>query len=262
MAAKTITPLTIADDKVKASLADARKALSDGDLVEYQAKLIILKKDVDDRNTIVKKQLFNTLASKKNPIIDAIKMFTYEVSDVKENKNKDTGIVNGIEIKPKNKRIDLKEFCEATGIETKWANACGELRALLHLREVKLFEIKPDLLAKESLYFASVASKKKSGATPDSNTQIVRKIQECIDLTLGKGVYRCTNHDIEFIGKCFTKQNVKEKCTICTCNDRQFRNLMLDVFAHALGTAEYRVVDTQKKDKSKTEQPKTTEAAA
>ena len=48
-------------------------------------------------------------------------------------------------------------------------------------------------------------------------------------------IYKCTNHDVAFVQDSVTKMDTKEKCTIAMLNNRQFKTVMMSVFAHCLG---------------------------
>lgn len=105
-----------------------------------------------------------------------------------------------------------------------------------------------DALARQSYLFQDLAAKKKKGETPDSNTQIVKLIQTIVDQVAfkddgtGKNVYKCTNHDIAFLHDAITKFEPKAKCAVSLLNERQFRSVMMSLFAHCVTNEKYAVL--------------------
>lgn len=233
----------IAENDANAALAVVQKALTDKDLAGYSKALATLTTKVKTLNECICKVKYAEFLETENPIITAVKEFYIEVYKVKEARDKEDGSITGVSLEKKKSRIDLEKFCEFGDLDRTWAHDCSKLLALLTLRETDVYNMKPADLQKKSFYFISVANKKKEGETPDSNTQIVRLLQKIIDGAIfvdngsGQNVYKCTNHDLAFIQDAVTKMDTKEKCTIAMLNERQFKTVMMSVFAHCLGEA-------------------------
>lgn len=228
---------------VDEALKAANGALLKKDKEAYDKARVQLDTEVDAYNQALCNVEYVGFMSAPNPMIAAIKKFFIDVCKVREITNKDTGIVTGLELVTRKARVNLEKFCEFGELPTKWASDCSKLLALLALSVTDVYKMKPADLASKSYYFITQARRKMDGETPDSNTQIVRLLQEIIDETVpvldkdGKNQYKCTNHDLAFIRDCVTKLDTKEKCTIATINERQFKNVMMSVFAHVLGEA-------------------------
>lgn len=250
-----ISPVQKATALVEEAKANANAALLGGSVADYSKSIAELKKRVDDLNIMLKRAEYEKFLETPNPIIAAVKQFSYVAYRIKETRDKETDAITGVLVETNTRRIDLADLVKYGELDKAWLFHCAELRALFHLRSVHVFEITSAMLAKESFFFSSQARKKANGETPDSNTQIVRLIQTIIDEAIfvddgtGKNAYKCTNHDIAFIEKCFSKLDVKEKCTIATINDRQFQMVMMSVFEHCLGEA-YKVKSTQRQKKN------------
>lgn len=242
------------EDIAREALKSVSEALKGGDLVNYNKGMAVLKKAVSDCNLALCNVEYDKFMRAPNPMIAAVSQFYIEVFKVKEERDKDTDLITGVSLEKKNARIDLEQFCKFGRLDTTWATNCSKLLALLVLRETDVYAIKPAELSKKSYYFISAANRKKDGETPDSNTQIVSLLQEIIDGVIfvdngkGKNKYKCNNHDIAFIQDAVTKIDTKEKCTIAMVNERQFKTVMMSVFAHCLGEA-YKVKATVAKKK-------------
>lgn len=239
--------------KADATLEEVREALKNRDLEAYNKSMKTLDDDVKELNKALRNVEFDELAKEASPMIAAVQKFYIDLIKVDISKDKDDGSITGVNLEPRKARIDLEKFCDFAKIDKAWANNCDKLLELLYLRECNVYAMKPSELAKRSFYFISQAKKKLEGETPDSNTQIVRLIQTIIDGAIfvdngeGKNTYKCTTHDIAFIQDAVTKLDTKEKCSIAMLNSRQFKTVMMGVFAHCLGEA-YTVKALKKKN--------------
>lgn len=233
----------IAQKDANEALEMVRKALAEKDLAGYSKAMATLTTKVKTLNECICKVKYAEFLATEHPVITAVKEFYIETVKIKESRDKEDGSITGVNFDKKQSRIDLEKFCEFGDLDTAWAHDCSKLLALLTLRETDVYAIKPAELAKKSFYFISQVRAKKEGETPDSNTQIVRLLQKIIDEAIfvddgnGKNVYKCTNHDLAFIQDAVTKMDTKEKCTIAMLNERQFKTVMMSVFAHCLGEA-------------------------
>ena len=233
----------IAKKDADEALEAVRKALAEKDLAGYSKALATLTTKVKTLNECICKVKYAEFLATEHPVITAVKEFYIEVYKVKETREKDDGSITGVNLEKKKSRIDLEKFCEFGELDKTWAHDSAKLLALLTLRETDVYAIKPSELSKKSYYFIGAVRAKKEGETPDSNTQIVRLLQKIIDEAIfvdngsGQNVYKCTNHDLAFIQDAVTKMDTKEKCTIAMLNERQFKTVMMSVFAHCLGEA-------------------------
>ena len=231
----------------------ATVALREKNLVEYGKAMRILNEKVKEWNGLICDVEYANLAEKEFPVIEAVKMFFVDTKRVIESRD-DNGDVNGILFENRKTKIDLERFCVKAGLKTDWARDAEKLLALLVLRETDVYSVKPSELADKSFYFISKVKEKKKGETPDSNTQIVKALQDVIDGAIfidngkGKNKYKCTNHDIAFIQDAVTRMDTKKKCAIAMLNERQFKGVMMSVFAHCLGEV-YSVVPAKVKSK-------------
>lgn len=233
----------VAKKQADEALQVVKDALAEKSLDAYNKGMTVLSEKVKVYNDCLCKVKYAELLATENPMIEAVKAFYVDTVKVKEKRDENDGFITDVSLESKKSRIDLEKFCEFGELDTSWARSSAELLNLLALRETDVFNIKPSELAKKSYYFIAQVKKKQDGETPDSNTQIVRLLQRIIDEAIfvdngeGKNVYKCTNHDIAFIQDAVTKMDTKEKCTIAMLNERQFKTVMMSVFAHCLGEA-------------------------
>lgn len=243
MAKKEVLATTLAEaNKVaEATLKSVRDALAKKDLTKYNLTMTALQKDVKEVNNLRCKVEYAKFLETESPMITAVKQFYIDTIKVKETRNKDDGSITGVNLETKKSRIDLEDFCNFGELPKKWTTDASHLLALLALRETDVFKMSPTALSAKSFYFINQARAKQEGKTPDSNTQVVKLLQTIIDEMIfvdngeGKNAYKCTSHDLAFIHDAVTKMDTKEKCTIATMNERQFKTVLMSVLAHCLG---------------------------
>lgn len=246
--------LEIANKSAEETLKSVRDALAQKDLAKYNAAMATLQKDVLEVNKMRCKVDYCKFMEDANPVIAAVKQFYVNKKRVKETRDKETGAITAVNLEDKKARIDLEEFYDFAELPKNWTTDAAHLLAKLALRETNVFAIKPSELSAKSFYFIQQVRSKQSGDTPDSNTQIVRLLQKIIDEMIfvdngdGKNAYKCTSHDLAFIHDAVTKMDTKEKCTIATMNERQFKTVLMSVLAHCLGEA-YKVKAAKIKEK-------------
>ena len=257
----------VVDECVKS----VNEAIHDGNLSAYNEKKSALDEQVKNLNTAICKVEYEKLGKEPAPIIAAVQQYYVDGFKVEEEREEETNALTCVKLADKKMRINLDKFCEVVGLDRTWVKLASELHDLLVLKKVGMYQATDAQLAKKSFYFISQNKRKAAGETPDSNTQIVAKLQACIDAAIfvdngaGLNAYKCTNHDIMFIHDCITKKGNREKCSIDTINANKFKEVIMDVFAHCLGEAyKVRVAGAKKKNSSAPSSlsvPEKTEAA-
>lgn len=247
--AATQTVLDKAQVVVNEQMEIVRKALADKDLAAYNSAYTKLQNDVKELNKCIANNEYAKLLAKPAPITEAVNQFYIDCKKPKEDRSKDGETIVGVNLVDKKARIDLEALCDFGKLDKTWVTHASELLSLLTLRETDVFNLSVSDLSSKSFYFLRQVKAKQNGETPDSNTKIVRLLQTIIDEMIfvdngnGQNMYKCTNHDLMFIHDAITKMDAKEKCTIATMNDRQFRTVLMSVLAHCLGET-YKVKST------------------
>lgn len=251
------TNLGIAKDDVNTQLSSVKEAIRAKNLDAYNKGMKALADKVKVLNTCEKQVKYAELLASDAPVINAVKEFYLDLSKAVAVADEEDGAIKDVTIEKKKARIDLEAFCKFGDLSTEWARNTEKLLVDLTVRETNVFSMDPAKLAKESFYFIQQVSKKKEielakkeagqdgseqpQANYPSNTSIVKLLQKIIDDAIfvddgnGKNAYKCNNHDIAFIHDAVTKIDTKEKCTIAMLNSRQFKTVMMSVFAHCLG---------------------------
>lgn len=232
-----------AEQIVEKMHAEVKTALASKKLDKYGDAMSKLNIAVQNLNCAICNEEYEKFMASPNPMIAAVLQFYVDVIKVKELRDKETNAITGVKLEVRKARIDLEKLCDFGHLDKRWSYDASQLLALLSLREIDVFKISPAELATRSYYFINGVRRKKAGETPDSNTQIVKLLQAIVDEAIfvddgtGKNTFRCTNHDIAFIQDAVTKIDTKEKCTIAMLNERQFKTVIMSLFAHCLGEA-------------------------
>lgn len=191
---------------VEARAQALNDAIRSGDLKLYTAAEEALKEAEatylkDKRNAV-----YEELAATKEPVREALTRLEFQT--VAHKINRENGITTDVTIHmDKNVRIDLLEFCRRYGIACDWKHLIDKYRLLLAFSVgIKLGFSTDELRAmNNSQTIMEIIRKKEEGKTPDSNTSLVKGLQEIFDAILfddngkGKNVHKVLNKDVEFL---------------------------------------------------------------
>ena len=203
-----------------------------------------LDKELTSLNSAVKTQVYVQLAESPMPIAKAVA--TYYITSYKlvEEHDKTTGAIKGLDIaKVTNTRLNIADFVKFAKLDKDWLYKCDQLLALMQLRKTDVYALsEADLLA-TSPFFIRKANEKLAGNTPDSNTQVVKLLQEIVNETIGNGEqkYKVTIHDIMFIEDAVYSYNRKAECAIKATRSAQFVYVIVSVLFKILNDKAYEV---------------------
>lgn len=214
---------------------DYNEALSENDAAKAAQIERDLKEAESDYAEAKRVEVFCELKAKENPVKAAIEMRKFPI--VSHKTIREDGIVKGFEIDfDKVREIDLVKFCEFCKLPTMWKYKVERLNKLLAIRmakDLKMSEAEIKKL-KEKFYMSSQAQKLKLGATPESNNQVCKLIQEILDEILyedngkGKNTYKVNPHDAVYLDACYSGRDRKE-LTVKLAKTSFVHKLLLDV---------------------------------
>lgn len=215
-------------------------------------------------------EVFGELAKKENPVEAAVAMHSYLV--VSHKVKRDNGVIVGFEIvEDKSRDIDLVKFCEYCRVPTLWKYKVERFNKLLALRlanELKMTKAQIKRLC-EKFHMSEQARQLELGETPDSNTQICKRLQEIFDEVLfedngkGKNTYKVNNHDVAYLLSCYSKRG-KKTCSVSVAKTAYMHRLLLDVMHRVVTNKVYDLEYRELKDAPavapKSEKPVITES--
>lgn len=238
--------------KIEAAVVEGSKAITAGKLPALYAAEETLGKLEKEYEGLVLSQLYEELLAKDEPIVEAIKMYSYKTLRHRDKKDGETKKVVGLEVVEKERQIDLLKFCEysqrfgAKALPTSWKYKASKLNQLMCLRaalELKFTKTELAALTK-SYYLEEEARKVNLGETPTSNTQICKALQTVIDAIIfkddGKGgnAYKCNSHDVAYMLGTYTKKG-RKALSLAVSKDGFFRLVITEICLRILENGRY-----------------------
>lgn len=241
------TKKTNKKDAMATKLSAAENALLTGKAKEYSLAKAALDKEVEEFNTNARHAKYAEFAKTDSPFIAFANAVKYDGKRVKETRNKDTKVVESISVIDTDRRLNLKEFVEYCKIDTTMLKEIAELLTVLTVREQNICKLKHEDYDKQSPFFCRVVKAKEAGETPDSNTQICKRIQNIMD---GAGIdCRVINPDMHFIQQCSFVHDSKGIARVKPVPAGKFMTIIVDMMAHFVQGIPYSVfIKEQKKD--------------
>lgn len=232
--------------KSAAELANIEQELKDEEVRYMEAKQI---------------KIFAGLKEKENPILEACKMYRFEVLGHKINKT--DGIITGAQKEIKERQIDLLKLCKSALLDTDWYTDLGKFNQLLTLRAGKnLGMTDAKILDKcDSIYMRDLIKELNAGKTPTSNTNVIKALQAIFDKLLfvdngkGKNKYKVNNHDLGFIDMCYSKRSNKGRLTVSLAKTSFVNCLLMDIMYRVVNDLVYSI-DGQMREKTEAEKAK------
>lgn len=184
----------------------------------------------------------------------------YRITDnvtVKPNRDKETGVIKSYGLGTGSAMYDILEYVNygaennITTVTAKWRLNTNHLNILLHYRIMQDTGATAcaKKLEKDAILTWLTADMKKQleeGKTPLSNTQLVKMLQQVVDLYLlmpkdgdktGKNSIKVTNYDINYILHSMTKNVDRGKLSIVT--EKSLRRFICDIIYRILNKSEY-----------------------
>lgn len=231
------------------------KAIIKGDLPALYSAEETLSKQEKEYDKLVATMLYDELLATAEPIVEAIKRYSYKTLKHREKKSEgEDKKVIGLELVEKERQIDLLKLCEysknngAAQLPTDWQYAVSKLNQLLCLRTAKTLKCTDAEIATitKTYYLKEQARKIEMGKTPTSDTQICKALQTVINGIIfkddGKGgnVYKCNNHDVAYLLGCYTKKG-KKALALSVAKDGFFRLVITEICLRIIENGRYTV---------------------
>lgn len=210
-------------------------------------------------------ETFAACAEAEKPMLAAIEKFSFQIIRHVDKTDHESELTTR-ELVKKDRQIDLlrfEEYCQKTvktdiANDPMWKFMVQRFNQLLCIRAARELKIDPKAIA-DSYYLAEKAKEIEMGKTPDSNTQILKQLQSCIDAIIfeddgkGKNAYKADSHDVAYLLMTYTRKG-KNALSVATANHSTIRN--------QIGAICYRIVTKGAYTLEYKENKKTTETAA
>lgn len=200
---------------------------------------------------------FEELKNTDNPMLEAIKKYSYTVLKHKDLKDKETGIVKR-ELAERERQIDLRKldvYCKhGIAHDEHWQYTVEKFNQLLCMRAATDLNLDTKAVA-NSFYMNELSKQIDLGKTPTSNTQLLKQLQSVIDTIVyedkdGKNAYKAKSQDVSYLVMLYTKKG-KERLSVSTAKHDFMRRLIMDILHRIVTekayTLEYKTFETNKK---------------
>lgn len=139
-------------------IADVRSALASKNSEKFQKAMAELSACVKKHNKDRANVTYDRLVKEPNPIISAVKEFTYETVKVETKTNED-GVVNAVNLSKSKATINLKNLCAFGKLNSEWIDDCGRLLTKFSLRKIDVYSMTDSDLVTKSQMFIEEARK-------------------------------------------------------------------------------------------------------
>lgn len=236
-----LTPEEVLEEKRKT----AETALLAGKAKDYADAKVDLDKAAEEYNTLLRYAQYDKFVESGNPFVAFASAVFYTGKRVKETRNKETKALEGVVVEDEKYRLKLREFIEYKKLDTSMLRDISDLLTVLTVREKEIVKLSHEDFVTKSRFFCDIVREKEAGGTPDSNTQICRRIQGIMDKA---GIEcRVTNLDMHFIQQCSFVHNGKGIAQIKSVTAGKFLSVVVDVMAHFVKKIPYSVLEKEQK---------------
>ena len=256
-------PEILADHKE--ALASYNEALRAGKSLEEMSRIEETIREVESSYATAKKNtVFADLKKTENPVLEGVKLYSYEVLGHKL--KREDGVVTGVEASTRDKCVDLVDLCGFCGLPTAWKYRVERLNLVLATRAAKELGYDGVRLRQmiDAWVLSDLAKREKMGETPMSNAQCAKLLQSVVDAILPEQGFKCNNWDVAFLLMAHTERDKRAKCSVRVIRGQYLYNVVLDVLNRIVTGGQYNVeipklskqaitVTEQKAEEKKTE---------
>lgn len=203
----------------------AEEKLSKADEAENVAEQKKLNEELDEvinhYTAVSKKLCYESCKASEDPLKTAILKFSFPSIKVKEEKDKDTGIVTRriIDVEKPIDIGDLHKKLGGVGADPKWLAMAENFNFHLTLRTAQRMNVTID---SDAYKLSDLARQIDLGKNPCSNTKLLATLQAIVTAMLGEE-YKATSHDVNYLCDCYASDNKKSKTSITAANHKTLR---------------------------------------
>lgn len=233
---KEINELALADaKKLEASaIKEARimalninKARKEGKKQEAEDLMADLAEIVEYANKLKAHQVYSELSKAKDPMLEAVKLVSYECTAIKEEK-KDGAAIGKIKVDEKMKEIDLlrlDRMCGGIGKNDEWVEHAEKFNFIMTKCVAKELGSKQDF---SDYAMSKIAREFNLGEKADitSNTTLLKALRTIIKDMIGDE-YKVISYDVNYVKAAFSKKG-KSKLSISVATHKHMRSILLN----------------------------------
>lgn len=173
---------------------------------------------------------FEKLANTKDPMLEAVKMLTFDTIRVRETKTEDEKKVPVKVIEDTTRPIDLialnKFVAGGIGKDANWLHMVQKFNFFLTAQKCVDLGINPKTV-NDSYSMSEIAKEIDMGKTPTSNTNLLKTLQSVITAMIGEE-YKATSHDRNYLTSIYSKKK-KQALTVACANHRYLTQYIAEI---------------------------------
>ena len=224
----------------------AKRAIENGNEAARDEALLAASTAEKDYAIVHESEVYKEIydaatAEKKNPVIEAVRAYSFTVARHKVIKETGSEKILDVEYDTMMKRIDILKFCAVSKLNTMWQYLAQKFNQLMCLRlakELKFTDAQLKELEK-SYFLKEKVREMKMNWNPTSNTKLCAMLTEVVQAMCGDETLKANSHDLRYIYGAYTKRDNKERLTLKVSKDAFVRSLLADVAYRIVENAMY-----------------------
>lgn len=249
--------MTTIDVSVESAVEKYNELAETESAKEHDKRLAEITENCNEFHSLMKKVVFSDCAASGNAMLSAATRLNYDTIGTKFEKIDSDGDDKKLVVIKRTRDIDIMSLHKyvdgGIGNDKNWHYAIERLNCLLTLKacvdlgiDAKTINDSYEINEAAKAYrfaeeFVPDGSKKKP-KNPISNGSILNTVNEIVHMMIGND-YNASNKDVRFLNECYSKKS-KKALTISVCNNKQLRQLMLEI-CHRIITDKDYVVESK-----------------
>jgi len=229
-------------EKAESLCKDFNDKIQNGD---YEGAMKVneeMEQVIGEYTSKARKECFDAIAEKENPMIVAIEMLTYPTIKMRDTKQGEEKIPVRI-IEDIERSIDLLKLHkhvggDGIGANKKWAYMIEKLNFLMTAQKAVDLGVDPKRV-NDCYAMSEISREIDMGKTPTSKTNILKTLNMVVAAMIGEE-YKATSHDVNFLMSVYSRKN-RKALTVTCANHKYMRQYMAEVCHRILLNKQYEV---------------------
>lgn len=207
-----------------------------------------MSEEINRYTGIVRDQCFEDCKNSENPMLEAVRILTFETIGVKDSKVGESKIPVR-EVITREKQIDLlklHKFCGGIGADQNWPYLAERFNMLMTAKKAVDLGIDPKGI-NDSYAMSKIAGEIQMGKTPTSNTQVLKMLRDVVSAMIGEEyAAQVISHDVSYLTSIYSRKGRKALTVVCA-NHKYMRGYLMEICHHVITGKSYEVDYKKKK---------------
>lgn len=217
-------------EKAESLCKDFNDNNQSGKYAEAAAINTEMEEVVNEYTGRVRKEVFDAIAEKENPMMVAIEMLTYPTIRMRDTKQGEEKIPVRL-IEDIERPIDLLKLHKhvggnGIGADKNWAYVIEKLNFLMTAQKAQDLGVNPKSVS-DTYAMSEISRAIDMGKTPTSKTNILKTLNMVVQAMIGEE-YKATSHDVNFLMSVYSRKN-RKALTVTCANHKYMRQYMAEI---------------------------------